>query len=603
MAVSIDHNGSRFTVWAPEKESMALHLVTDGRIVPMKKDANGYFNCAVIGALAGTRYYYQPEKGKDCPDPESHYQPEGLHGPSEVVDHEQYTWRDKDWKGLPLTEMIFYETHIGTFTPEGTFEAAIQRLDDIAATGINAIELMPVCQFPGSRNWGYDGTFLYSVQNNYGGPEGLKRFVDACHQRGIAVFLDVVYNHVGYEGNYLPFYGPYFSDKYHTPWGKAFNYDGAWSDGVRAFIVGNVLHWAEYYHIDGLRLDAVHEIFDRNAVRIWDVLQTEVKEWEARSGRSLYLIAENDTNSPRVVAPVEQGGLGFHAQWLDDFHHSLYVLLDKEGIKHYKDYGKIGQFAKAYTEGFVHSGEWVGFRHRTHGASSAGLPGHRFVVFNQNHDIPGNRPGGQRLSMLVDHERLKLAAAAVLLSPYLPLLFMGEEYGEDRPFSFFSDHEDQRLRDELREGRKKEFEAFEWGEDPPDPQDEQVFLDSKLQWEKRDTGKYKEMLDWHRRLIRLRREHPLFRDLSRQRIRTDVAGPGALAVHRHSIDGRRQLLCLFNFSPEELRYCIPYEGKWKMILGSADDAVIPAWGVAVYDSGDTSTATLRSANFTTLPAG
>lgn len=594
MAVTIDGKGCSFSVWAPEKKSMMLHLVTDGRLIPMRKDRDGYFHCTVSGVFSGTRYFYQPEKGKDCPDPRSHYQPLGMHGPSEVVDHSQYAWSDKDWNGLPLSGLIFYEMHIGTFTEDGTFDAAVHRLDDIAATGINAIELMPVCQFPGSRNWGYDGVFLYSVQNNYGGPEGLKRFVDACHQRGIAVFLDVVYNHVGYEGNYLPFYGPYFSDKYQTPWGKAFNYDGAWSDGVRAFIVGNVLHWAELYHVDGLRLDAVHEIFDRNAVRIWDVLRQEVKAWEARMGRRLYLVAESDINSPRTVAPVSIGGQGFDAQWLDDFHHALYVLLDREGRKHYKDFGSLAQFAKAYTEGFVHSGEWVSFRHRRHGASSAGLPGEKFVVFNQNHDIPGNRPGGQRLSVLVDQPRLKLAAAALLLSPYLPLLFMGEEYGEDNPFNFFSDHEDRQLRNELREGRKKEFEAFEWGEDPPDPQDEQVFRDSKLDWNKRAQEKYRAILDWHSTLIRLRREHNLLRDISRLRIRADIAGFSLLAVHRHSLDGDSALLCLFNFSASPTSYTLPYTGDWKLVIASdgeipgkaslGETIPVPAWGVVVYDS-------------------
>jgi len=589
MAVNIHHTGCTFTVWAPEKASMLLHLVEDDRLIPMQKDEKEYFSVTVEGVGQGDTYYYQPEGGKDCPDPASHYQPLGIHGPSEVVDHDKYVWQDGAWKGLPLEEMIFYEVHAGTFTEEGTLSAAIRRLDDLVSIGINAIELMPVCQFPGTRNWGYDGVFLYSVQNNYGGPDALKQLVDACHQRGIAVFLDVVYNHAGEEGNYLSFFGPYFSDKYQTPWGKAFNYDGAWSDGVRAFITGNVLHWAEHYHIDGLRLDAVHEIFDRNAVRIWDQLQDEVRKWGERSGRRLYLVAESDLNSPRVVAPVELGGHGFDAQWLDDFHHSLYVLLDEKGIKHYKDFGRLEQFAKAYTEGFVHSGEWVEFRHRRHGASSAGLPGHQFVVFNQNHDLPGNRPGGQRLSMLVDHDRLKLAAAAVLLSPYLPLLFMGEEYGEDAPFNFFSDHEDEKLRKELREGRKKEFEAFEWGEDPPDPQDEQVFLDSKLRWHKRDEGKYRELLEWHRALIHLRRTHPLIKDLSRRRIRADVAGANGLAVHRHSEDGRRQLLCLFNFSADKMEYSIPYSGKWMR-----EPVSLPAWGVAVYDLGETSTIMLRS---------
>ena len=394
------------------------------------------------------------------------------------------------------------------------------RLEELAATGINAIELMPVAQCPGSRNWGYDGTYLYAVQNSYGGPEGLKRLVDGAHRHGIAVFLDVVYNHVGREGNYLSDFGPYFTDKYQTPWGRAFNFDGARSDGVKDFIIRNALCWAEQYHIDGLRLDAIHEIYDRNAISLWDQLNAQCTKWEQRSGRRLYLVAESDHNSPRVIRPPDAGGFGFDAQWLDDFHHSLYVLLDEEGRKHYRDFGTLSQLAKAYTDGFVHSGEYVRFRHRRHGASSAGIPGDRFIVFNQNHDLPGNRPGGERLSVLVSFERLKLAtAAAILLSPYIPLLFMGEEYGEETPFYFFSDYGDPQIISGLREGRKKEFAAFEWDAEPPDSQDEGTFLRSKLQWSVRREGKHGLLLEWHRRLIRLRREEPLLRDFSKGRVR------------------------------------------------------------------------------------
>jgi maltooligosyltrehalose trehalohydrolase len=615
MRPTIIHNDScTFTVWAPEKDSMILHLPDENRRIGMDKCSDGYFHIKVPGIGAGHRYFYRPDDDVDRPDPVSHYQPNGIHGPSEVIDHSQYTWRDEKWRGLPLEELIFYELHIGAFTDEGTCTAAISRLDDLAATGINAIELMPVAQFPGARNWGYDGTFLYAVQNTYGGPDALKQLVDACHQRGLAVFLDVVYNHVGYEGNSLPFFGPYFTDKYQTPWGKAFNYDGAWSDGVKDFVIGNALHWADNYHIDGLRLDAVHEIFDRNAVRIWDLLHTTLRKWQQQSGRPFYLIAECDLNSPRVVAPPEVGGYGFDSQWMDDFHHALYVLLDKDGIKHYKDFGRLDQFAKAYTEGFVHSGEYVRFRHRRHGASSAGLPGYQSIVFNQNHDLPGNRPQGQRLSVLVDFHHLKLAAAAVLLSPYLPLLFMGEEYGEDTPFYFFSDHQDQRLRDELREGRKKEFATFEWGGEPPDPQNEDIFLQSKLQWNKREKGQYRLLLDWHRQLISLRKTHPLLKDLSRKNLRADLAGRSILAVHRHNADNSRQLVTVFNFSDQQINYRLIYDGanRWVRVLTShtqlpeliytGEELTLPAWSAVVYDLDDTSINTLRPSALT-APSG
>lgn len=557
----------------------------------MQKDEEGYFRAAVKGLHAGDRYFYQPDGDADYPDPVSHYQPEGIHGPSALVDHAAYIWQDNNWNGLPFPELIFYELHVGTFTPEGTFEAMISRLDDIAATGINAIELMPVAQCPGSRNWGYDGVFPYAVQHTYGGPEGLKKFVDACHSRGIAVFLDVVYNHLGREGNYLSFFGHYFTEKYHTPWGKALNFDGPWSDGVKEYIIGNVIHWAEHYHIDGLRLDAIHEIFDRNAVTIWDLLHARVKEWQQRSGRTLYLVAESDLNSPRVIRSPDTGGYGFDAQWLDDFHHALYVLLDKEGLRHYRDFGRLDQFAKAYTEGFVHNGQYVEFRKRRHGASSAGICGDRFIVFNQNHDLPGNRPGGERLSVLVDFEKLKLAAAALLLSPYIPLLFMGEEYGEKAPFYFFSDYSDPKLRKELKEGRKKEFAAFEWNEAPPDSQKEEVFLQSKLQWELRREDRHRELLDWHRLLIHLRKSHPLLRDLSRNNIRADLLGQSGLAVHRRSSNGLHSLLCLFNFSAEELPYVVLQEGSYlagsagksNLHLSPGEEIRLAPWSAVIYD--------------------
>jgi len=574
-------DGCRFRVWAPGRNAVELHLVKPSVRLPMTKDKEGYFFIDAPGVQPGRRYfYYLPEEDKRYPDPCSAFQPEGVDGPSEVVDHRVYRWADGGWKGLPFESLVFYELHIGAFTPEGTFDAIIPRLEQLAETGINALQLMPVAQCPGSRNWGYDGVFLYSVANAYGGPEGLKRLVDASHRAGIAVFLDVVYNHIGMEGNCLGAFGPYFSDKYHTPWGKAMNFDGPWSDGVREFVTGNALYWAEHFHIDGLRLDAIHEIYDRNAIRIWDELYDAIREWEQRSGRRYWLVAESDANDPRVVKPPGMGGMGFDAQWLDDFHHALYVLIDPAGRKHYRDFGAIDQLAKAWSEGYVHSGEYVRFRHRKHGASSAGIGGDRFVVFNQNHDLPGNRPGGERLGSLVSLPSLKLAAAAVLLSPYVPLLFMGEEYGEDAPFFFFSDYRDKKIVAGLREGRKAQFASFDWDGEPRDPQDEAVFRESVLHWEKRGSGDHAVLLDWHRRLIRLRREHPLLRDLSKKRLRADVSGPSGLSVYRWSTGGDLHLVCVFNFSPDvslpvSFGYTSAEEGgEWRRLLASTE--VLPA---------------------------
>lgn len=595
----LQKDGCHFRVWAPEKKTMALRLLSHGQVdvgIALQKDDCGYFSVFAGGVIAGDRYYYIPDGGRQYPDPCSHYQPEGVHGPSCIVDHSNYQWKDPTWIGKPLSSLIFYEIHVGTFTAEGTFDAIIPRLDDLAALGITAIELMPVAECPGDRNWGYDGVFLFAVQHNYGGPDGLKRLVDACHRKGIAVFLDVVYNHLGAEGNCVGAFGPYFSATYLTPWGKALNFDGPWSDGVRRFIIDNVLYWARYYHIDGLRLDAVHEIYDRNARTIWDDLQTAVKDWTVQSGRPFYLIAESDTNDPRTVQLNAEGGRGFHAQWLDDFHHALYVLLDRDGRRHYEDYGELRQLAKAYTDGFVHTGEYVRFRHRRHGASSVGLSGEHFVVFNQNHDLPGNRPDGARLSSLLEADRLMLAAAAVLLSPYLPLLFMGEEYGDKSPFYFFSDYHHPQLAASLREQRQQQFADFNWDMEAPDPQQQSTFLDCILTWDRRHEPGHRELLRWYRRLITLRTTNPLLTDLSRQNLRADLLGATGLAVCRTSNDGRRHLLTLFNFSAAGLATVIPCYSRgpeaWSMLISSTPvpehllpgKAIqLPPWSASVYE--------------------
>lgn len=599
-----DEGGCRFRVWAPGKETVALRLFPpEGDVgstqevavvkdfpgaqdIPMTKDEWGYFSVDVARVQPGDGYGYVPGDGRWYPDPCSAWQPGGVYAPSALVDHREYVWQDRGWRGRPFTELVFYEIHVGAFTPEGSFEAMIPRLDELAALGITALELMPVAQCSGSRNWGYDGVFLYAVQNTYGGPTGLKRLVDACHRRGIAVFLDVVYNHLGGEGNCLAAYGPYFTEKYVTPWGKAMNFDGEWSDGVKDFVAGNVLYWAEEYHLDGLRLDAIHEIYDRNAVRVWDELYAAVKRCEERLGRRFYLIAESDTNDPRTVQPPALGGKGFDAQWLDDFHHALYVLLHPPGWRHYQDFGGIEQLAKAYLTAFVHSGEYVQFRQRRHGAPAAGVSGEHFIIFNQNHDLPGNRPDGKRLAGLVELPVLKLAAAVVLLSPYIPMLFMGEEYGEQAPFFFFSDYQEAETTKGLTEGRRQQFVSFQFEGEPRDPQEEEVFLQSKLRWERRREGKHAELLALHTRLLRLRREHPLLADLSKDRLRVDVIGEKGLAVHRWSVRGDLRLACLFNFSFEAaLPVGRDYTG-WKKLVDSTDGEAsgsLPPLGFVLYE--------------------
>jgi maltooligosyltrehalose trehalohydrolase len=561
-----------FRVWAPEKDKMTLHLVHPSeKMIEMQKDGQGYFTAKVKDTTVGTRYYFKVDDDISLPDPASQYQPEGVHGPSEVIDHNHFKWTDSTWKGIPFGELILYELHVGTFTLEGTFEAIIPRLIELKETGINAIELMPVSQFPGSRNWGYDRVFPYAVQNSYGGPEGFKKLVDACHAHGIAVFLDVIYNHMGPEGNYFSRFGPWFTDWYKTPWGEAINFDRAWSDEVRDFYSYNPVYWFENYHIDGIRLDAIHEVYDSGAVHFWELMHERIREAEQRLDRVFYTIAESDLNSPKVLAAVEAGGFGFTAQWLDDFHHALYVLVDKTGRKYYEDFGSMEQLAKAYTDGFVHSGEFVKFRKRKHGRSSAGIPGNKFVVFIQNHDIVGNRAMAERLSVLVSFEQLKLAAAALLLSPYVPMLFMGEEYGEENPFFYFISHSDKDLIEAVRKGRKKEFEDFNWEGEPPDPQDEIIFNRSKLQWHKRNEGKHAILLNWHKKLIEFRRSNPILQNFSKNDIRVAALEQTGLSILRQNKDGTQHLVCFLNFSEEPVSFTLPLpDQEWEKILDSEE---------------------------------
>jgi maltooligosyltrehalose trehalohydrolase len=551
---------------------MALHVVHPvDRIWDMEKDVNGYFSVTIPDQGHEVRYFFRPDHEQDHPDPASHHQPGGVHGPSQLVDHSTHGWNDAQWRGLPLKELILYELHVGTFTPEGTFQAIVPELVHLKDLGVNAIELMPVNAFPGTRNWGYDGAYPYAVQHSYGGPHGLKELVDAAHHLGIAVFLDLVYNHLGPEGNYFPLFGPYFNDQYKVPWGSALNFDGEWSDGVREFFAGNLVHWIENYHIDGFRMDAIHTVFDNGAVHFWELCHDRILEAQERLGRKVHMIAESDLNSPKVVRSPELGGYGFDAQWLDDLHHSLYVLLDPPGKILYEDYGSIEQLVKAYNDGFVLSGEYVKFRKRRHGRSSAGVSGEKFVAFVQDHDIVGNRVRGERLSMLVDLERLKIAAAAILLSPYLPMLFMGEEFGATTPFFYFVDHSDRQLIKAVQEGRKKEFEKFNWDVEPPDPQDPDTFARSKLDRRQMGERTGSILLQWHKKLIGMRRSIPALKNFNKNDCQAVALGRKAMSLHRRSGDGNSQLLCLFNFSEEPVQFDLPeIDGTWKIILNSRD---------------------------------
>jgi maltooligosyltrehalose trehalohydrolase len=484
-------------------------------MVALSRDGRGYHDGTVEAIEPGCRYLYRLDRQKERPDPASRYQPEGVHGPSQVVDC-RFCWEDDCWSGLPLREYLIYELHVGTFTGEGTFEAIVAHLEGLKELGITAIELMPVAQFPGSRNWGYDAVYPFAVQSSYGGPLGLKRLVNACHLSGLAVVLDVVYNHLGPEGNYLGDYGPYFTDRYRTPWGRAINFDGPHSDEVRHFFIQNALSWISEFHVDALRIDAVHAIMDFSAQPFLEDLAGAVKRKAEALNRRVYLIPESALNDTRLIRSWDLGGFGLDAQWNDDFHHALHTLLTGERTGYYQDFGSIQHLVKALREGYVYSGEYSPYRQRRHGNSSRYVPAHRFVVFAQNHDQVGNRMHGERLSRLVSFEALKLAAGVVLLSPFVPLLFMGEEYGETAAFPYFTSHLDPALVEAVRQGRREEFAAFCWSGEPPDPQDEATFHQAKLDHSLRSQGDHQVLLEFHRELIRLRRATPALRHLSKE---------------------------------------------------------------------------------------
>ena len=565
------HNGvCEFTLWAPFLKEVAVIVSPQKQVIPMQQDERGYWH-AKENIDPGTLYFYRLNGETDRPDPASHYQPQGVHEATEVIDHSRMEWHDAQWSGIPLEEMIIYELHVGTFTTESTFEAIIPRLGELKELGVNAIEIMPVSQFPGDRNWGYDGVYPFSVQNSYGGPQGLKKLVDAAHQAGIAMILDVVYNHFGPEGNYITQHGPYFTDTYNTPWGSAINFDDAHSDGVRNYFVQNALHWFEHYHFDALRLDAIHAIYDLGAKHILREITENVADLSEQVGRKLYLIAESDLNDVRVIRPIEQGGYGMDAQWSDDFHHCLHTLLTGEDAGYYSDFGQCEQLAKAYKESFVYAWDYAPHRQRYHGSDASDRPGYQFVVCTQNHDQVGNRMLGERLSNLVSFEALKLAAGALLLSPNIPMLFMGEEYGEEAPFLYFVSHRDPDLVEAVREGRKREFAAFHLEGEFSDPQSPETFQNSQLHWDIRHQGKHQALWSLHQQLIEYRRTVGALKNLDKKNLSASVQEDQKLLfLHRW---GEHQIYCIMNFNRQAVTYeASPPQGNWQKLLDSSATA-------------------------------
>jgi maltooligosyltrehalose trehalohydrolase len=554
--------GVLFRVWAPLAARLSVCVTGPHQtVLPMDRDADGVFTAFADHLAAGAEYYYEFASDRRRPDPVSRFQPRGVHDASQIADPNAFVWTDHDWRGRPLGDFIIYELHTGTFTPERTFDGAIARLPYLRELGVTAIELMPVAAFPGDRNWGYDGAYLYAPHAAYGGPLGLKRLVDACHREGLAVVLDVVYNHLGPEGNYLGEYGPYFTDRYRTPWGAAINFDGPQSDDVRRLFIDNALYWLTEYHVDALRLDAIHEIFDFGAIHVLREM-AEAFHLQARLlGRDAWLIAESDLNDPRVINSPRIGGHGIDAQWNDDFHHSLHTLLTGSRNGYFADFGRIGDLCKALTDGFVYDGRRSIYRQRRHGASSKSNPGQQFVVFNQNHDQIANADAGKRLSELLTPEQQRLAAVILMCAPNLPMLFMGEEFGASAPFNYFTSFAEPALAKAVSEGRRREYESFFRDRPFPDPQAPETFAGSQIDWAETARSPHRELLALNRALILLRKQNRFLSNCRKDLTEVDFSEDERWMVIRRgdSLGGSALLFC--NLSPETRTVPMPREAS------------------------------------------
>ncbi|MGH8888320.1 MAG: malto-oligosyltrehalose trehalohydrolase [Acidothermaceae bacterium] len=563
------------TVWAPR--ASGVDVVVGGQRHPMKLAGGGWWS-AELELAHGTDYAFLLNGGESVdgeeqlPDPKSAWQPAGVHGPSRYVDHSEFAWQATGWRGKHITGLVGYELHIGTFTNEGTFDAAIDHLHQLVDLGVDLgvdfVEVMPVAAFPGRNGWGYDGVFPYAVQDSYGGPDGFKRFVDACHSRELAVLLDVVYNHLGPDGNVLPRYGPYFTDSYATPWGKAVNFSGADSDDVRRYFLDNALMWLRDYRLDGLRLDAVHAIIDTSATHLLEQMAVEVTALSSELGRPLTIVAESDLNDPRIVAPHEIGGYGVDAQWSDDFHHALHAALTGETFGYYEDFGNLADVATALRNGYVYNGQHSSHRRRRHGRRLPSVvTAQQLFGYSQNHDQVGNRARGERLCHLVSPAMAKVGAAIVLLSPFTPLLFMGEEWAASTPWQYFTEHDDAQLVESIRNGRRNEFKSFGWEpEEVPDPQDPQTSRRSVLDWAERDRAPHHEMLEWYRALISLRREFAELRDGGFETLTADVDEKSRVLVMK-----RPGITVVANLSPQQRRLAVSAS---RVLLASSSDIVL-----------------------------
>ncbi len=562
-------------VWAPAAQRVDV-LLGDDR-VPMARDGDDW--TVEVDAADGTPYSFSLDGGPPRPDPRGLRLPEGPHGPSVLYDPAGFAWTDHQWRGAPLEGAVLYELHVGTFTPEGTLDAAAARLGHLVDLGVTVVELMPLAPFPGRHGWGYDGVAPYAVHEPYGGPEALQRFVDAAHGLGLGVCLDVVHNHLGPDGNYLPEFGPYLTDAHHTPWGQALNLDAPGSDGVRRWVVDNVLQWLRDFHVDGLRLDAVHELHDDRAVHVLEEMSRAVDAFGAESGRAVWLVAESDRNDARTVTPRGDGdavgGLGVHGQWADDVHHALHVALTGETQGYYADFADPAALAKVLRSPFFHDGSHSSFRGRAHGrpVDAATVPGWRFVASLQTHDQVGNRAVGERLSMLADPGLLAAGAAILLTAPWTPMLFMGEEWGARTPWQYFTDHQDPDLAEAVRRGRRAEFGSHGWAaEDVPDPQDPATVTRSTLDWSEPEQEGPARLLRWYRDLIAARRTHPDLRSGDLTRVTADWD-----ASARRLVVGRGDHLVLANLGDDAWEH----EASGRVLLSWEDGVEVEAGRVVV----------------------
>ncbi|HEY3939478.1 MAG TPA: malto-oligosyltrehalose trehalohydrolase [Bryobacteraceae bacterium] len=549
-----------FEVWAPRARTVAVSI--GGKAHPMQSSLHGWWKAEVSATGPGTDYGFIIDGGAPLPDPRSAYQPHGVDALSRLVDHAAFHWTDRNWQARPLSSSLVYELHIGTFTPQGTFRSTLDRLDYLADLGVTHVELMPINEFSGDWGWGYDGVDLYAPHHVYGTPDDLKTLIDASHAKGLAVLLDVVYNHLGPSGNYLDRFGPYFTHAYKTPWGPAVNLDHHGSDEVRRFLTGNAVMWLRDYHFDGLRLDAIHAFHDRSAIPFLEELALEVETLSAQLGRHLVLIAESDLNDPRIVTCREAGGFGLDAQWSDDFHHALHAVLTGETNGYYHDFGSLAKLATALRQAFVHTGTYSAFRGRNHGKPATGLSGHRFLAYSQNHDQIGNRAHGERLCHLLSPGRQKIAAALVLTSPFVPMLFQGEEFCASAPFQYFTQHEDIELARNVSAGRRSEFSAFGWNpEDLPDPQAHATFERAKLSWDELQSEPHASLLAWYKKLITLRRSLSSLTDGRLDRVNVAFDGRANWLVMKR---GDAEVVC--NFAADS--QAIPISGNNKEIFCS-----------------------------------